>query len=246
MCWQKCSELWLTTSARSATTTGQRILTLTFCPRSYMCVFASLEMNQFKSSSRDHTVLRVFCILMQPPWMERKPAYACTTSLINMFSLFSWILKVDFKALFDCRNCRFLWWKQWQRRIHDWRDVLTAVAQSLRCELNGWTSKMKVAASVRSKVTRTFLECLLRASSPSVLQECLPGLSCTSVFQVCLSGGSCWRVSCNRSLRYWECKPCWLSGAGCLALDRSDLDKFHFVNDHESCSAFRSHFAIHG
>jgi hypothetical protein len=116
-------------------------------------------------------------------------------------------LKVDFKALFDCRNCRCLWRKQWQRRIHDWRDVLTAVAQSLRCKLNGWKSKMKVAASVRSKVTRTFLESLLRASSQSVLQECLPGLSCTSVFQVCLSGVSsrnvfqvcltglsCWRV----------------------------------------------------
>ena len=108
----KTRELWLTTSARSATTTGQRILTWTFCPRNYMCVFASLETNQFKSSSRDHTVLRVFCILMQPPWMERKPAYACTTSLINIFSLFSWILKVDFKALFDCRNCRCLWRKQ--------------------------------------------------------------------------------------------------------------------------------------
>jgi hypothetical protein len=30
----KTRELWLTTSARSATTTGQRILTLTFCPMS--------------------------------------------------------------------------------------------------------------------------------------------------------------------------------------------------------------------
>ena len=37
----KTRELWLTTSARSATTTGQRILTFSFCPMSCTCVSSS-------------------------------------------------------------------------------------------------------------------------------------------------------------------------------------------------------------